>query len=211
METWEIVFTSILGSFSLVVVLSYLSKSLVTQWLTKDIEFYKKELKLESDKAIEELKYTLQMQAFEHQVRFNYIHETRAKVIADLYSKIVVTQRDVEKFVVKWSSDQKPFFEIAQKIDELRLFFSEHRIYFEADLSDQIEELIQIIWTPVVDIHVYVKVDNPNAHKEKWEALKRAVKSIESNGTISSVRKNLEDEFRNLIGVGKQNGHPTTP
>jgi hypothetical protein len=74
MSPLEIILASIGGSATLVAVLGWLAKSLVSNLLDKDIASFR---------------YELEKLALEHNVRFSTLHERRDVVIATLYSEIV--------------------------------------------------------------------------------------------------------------------------
>jgi len=113
------------GSAVLLAVLGWLARSLIVHLLAKDIETFKANLQLESqrelaqlksslDKDIEafktnlqlesqreltHLKSTLELSAFEHQTRFSRLHEKRAEIIGNLYGKTVDLHKSVSDFV----------------------------------------------------------------------------------------------------------------
>jgi len=68
---------------------AWLIRTVLKDRLAPDAEEFKAKLKADGDMEIEKLKNSLQMVAFEHQVRFSKLHETRAEVIADLYKRLV--------------------------------------------------------------------------------------------------------------------------
>jgi len=72
----------------------WLLKTGLTAWIEKDTEAFKARLKADADTEIERLKNSLQMAATEHQVRFSKMHEKRAKVIEDVYTKLTDAYRD---------------------------------------------------------------------------------------------------------------------
>src|SRR5690606_27647479 len=99
MAAWQTIVLALGGNLALVAVLGWLSKSLISQLLAKDIESFKIALKSESESASEKLRHELEKAMIEHQVRFSKLHEKRAEVIAELYSLLVQAYWDLQSFV----------------------------------------------------------------------------------------------------------------
>lgn len=89
----QIIF-ELLRSLSIAAVVSggmaWLTKSVISHFLSRKIEAYKEaykiELKRESDKEIEEVKSRLQIVALERQIVFSRLHEKRAEIVAETYA-----------------------------------------------------------------------------------------------------------------------------
>jgi len=87
---WNDIFQTILqalgGVTILVAALMWISKSLLTNLLSKDVEKFKSELQASSQKNIESLKTNLQIEAQRHAVEYSSLHLRRAELISELYS-----------------------------------------------------------------------------------------------------------------------------
>lgn len=79
----------------LVAALTWLSKTLLTAFLSKDLERFKSDLQASSQINIESFKATLQLEAQRHAVTYANLHSKRAEFIAELYSRIVELERGV--------------------------------------------------------------------------------------------------------------------
>ncbi|HVS87554.1 MAG TPA: hypothetical protein VHF01_04965 [Candidatus Acidoferrum sp.] len=78
-----------IGKFAVVTgLLAWLTRSIVTQLLARDLEKYKLELTAAHSAEVERLKADLRAAAFEHETRFSQLHEERGKVIAELYKQL---------------------------------------------------------------------------------------------------------------------------
>lgn len=82
----EIIIASVSGSAVLMGAVAWLIRSLVVHVLSEDLESFKTKL---------------QSAALEHQVRFTRLHENRASIIAELYSKLVALHDSASSFV-RW-------------------------------------------------------------------------------------------------------------
>src|SRR5580658_2945735 len=92
MELWKVVLVSVGGNAMLLLAVAFLGKSLIGNFLAKDLEKFKGDL---------------QLAAVEHQIRFSRLHDKRATVLADLYKLLVVAAWETESFVspVQWAGE----------------------------------------------------------------------------------------------------------
>jgi hypothetical protein len=145
MNPWREILLALGGNATLLLVLAFLSRSLLQTWLTKDIKKFetdlkgkadselerlKAELKAEGDVSIEQLKGRLQLAATEHEVRFSNLHQKRAEVIADLYQRLVKVSLAGERFVYQLSLSNEEYLETLDRIQEFATFYETNRIYF---------------------------------------------------------------------------------
>ena len=101
MITLEQILLMVFGGAGLQLGLAYLAKSLISQWLTKDIESYKAKVKAAGDLTVEQTKAALAMTALEHQVRYSKLHERRAEVPAELYRLLVEAHNKAHQYAVQ--------------------------------------------------------------------------------------------------------------
>lgn len=86
---WQDLLTTLGGTAILVAALAWLSKSLLSSLLSKDIEKFKSDLQAASQKSIESFKADLQIEAQRRAVEFSTLHAKRADLVAAIYSRIV--------------------------------------------------------------------------------------------------------------------------
>jgi len=82
---WEIIVNTLGGTAILVSAMAWLARSLIGQYLNKDIERFKSDLKANSDKEVESLKAELKLEIDKASFQFNTLHFKRAEVMAKLY------------------------------------------------------------------------------------------------------------------------------
>lgn len=83
------------GMAILVAALAWLSKTLLTAFLSKDLERFKSDLQASSQISVESFKASLQLEAQRHAVTYSALHSKRAELVAELYSRIVELYRGV--------------------------------------------------------------------------------------------------------------------
>jgi hypothetical protein len=116
---------------ALLLVIAFLGRSLVGNFLTKDIEKFKGDL---------------QVAAIEHQIRFSKLHEKRAQVLADLYKLLVVATWETESFASPMEFSGEPdkgqkFRQALEAITAYFRFFDQHRIYLPEELCTSLQAL----------------------------------------------------------------------
>jgi hypothetical protein len=85
---WEPVIQTLGGTAILVAVTAWLARSLIGQYLNKDIERFKSDLQAKSDREIESLKAELKLEIDKASFQFNTLHLKRAEVMAKLYEML---------------------------------------------------------------------------------------------------------------------------
>lgn len=70
------------GMAILVAALAWLSKTLLTAFLSKDLERFKSDLQASSQISIESYKASLQLEAQRHAVTYSALHSKRAELVA---------------------------------------------------------------------------------------------------------------------------------
>jgi hypothetical protein len=86
---WEEVIKTLGGTAILVAALAWLSKSLLTNFLSKNVEQFKSELQASSQRSIESFKASLQIEAHRNAVEYTALHAKRAELISELYARCV--------------------------------------------------------------------------------------------------------------------------
>jgi hypothetical protein len=206
MELWQSLLVAVGGNAALLAVIAYLGRSLIGQFLTKDVEEFKVKLKAESDIAIERLRAELHRTSMEHQVRFSRLHDERAVVLARLHKLLVAAVQKVQSFASFGELPGEP--DKLQKYDTAMMaitnyfgYFDRHRIYLPADLCDALEALAHKLRVPTGKFGFYVRMKDPTgtAKAEMHRAWDAAWQSAEDD--VPVLRAAIENEMRKLLGV----------
>ena len=80
------------GSAMLVAAVAWLARSIIDQFLSKDLERFKSELASASSLSAERTRHELALAAQEKGLLLTKLHEKRAQVIAELYGLLVEAQ-----------------------------------------------------------------------------------------------------------------------
>jgi hypothetical protein len=184
---WEEILKFLGGSTILLAAVAWVIKTLSKQLLSKDIERFKSELKLET---------------ITHQVRFTKLHEQQAEIIRSLYSKIVELDHAAMGLNImvergsEWGALKKQADDFFDKICDLRRFISFNGIYFSDELVKKICELNFNLCPEVLGIYR----DYTEEDKECFLAkLKENLPGLKEYN--SEIKVALESDFRELLGV----------
>jgi hypothetical protein len=185
---------------------AWLVKTALTSKLTQETEAFKARLKADGDVEIEKLRHSLEKLAVEHQVRFASLHADRAKVIADLYARLVDAEREGDRFVkVEVWDDQRrrEAYEATElKLVDLFFFVEKNRIYLPEPVCDLLTSFILAIRSNAISMNVYVRIEpttiNQTLIEERAKVLKQVFESFQDK--IPAARKALEAEFRTILG-----------
>lgn len=205
MEKYMMNILSSMGTFAIIVAaLTWLARSLFSQYLSRDIEKFKAKLQLESQRELAQIQSSLGIAAFEHQIRFSQLHEKRATIISELYGAIVELHKSVDNFIrfLASSSSEKRnsnLQKIWEAADRFKVLFEKNRIFFSEKICEKIENLNESMSKPISEIVIHLEVSrqqNWDVLGKTWgEAQKRLVEEI------PIIKTELETDFRRLLGV----------
>ena len=133
----------------------------------------------------------------EHQIRFSKLHEKRAEVISELYSRLYDYHWAVCAFLRDFHGTE-PSEQDSKKIDDKSYKFSDyfhkHRIFFNEDLCSKIDKIIPILYSAYVPIE---RRDSKDNHlEEDWSKCAEIVQR-----QYPKIKESLESDFRKILGV----------
>src|SRR5437660_9069332 len=99
MTTWQVLLTTLGGGSAILAAAAWLIRTALNHALDRDTEAFKARLKADADIETEKLRSSLQMVAYEHQIRFSNLHAKRAEVIAEIYCQMVEVEQHGQRFV----------------------------------------------------------------------------------------------------------------
>jgi len=138
---------TILGGTAIAVAaLAWLAKSLVTHFLSKDIEKHKNDLAAQSALELDKLRAEFTRQALEHEVRFRRVDEKVAEHLAEIYQRLFRLYESVSSLVkiLEWSNEPSKEDKLNATAEANRAFwdhFLPKRIYVPPKLYERIREV----------------------------------------------------------------------
>jgi len=207
--------TFAIGSFAVLLALRLLAPHLLSLNLERyraelkassdrDLEGYKAELKVRHEMEMERLRTDLQQITFQQETTFAKLHEKRAEIIAELYSRLLKFQRSVGALLNPVSAHSPNLQQREQRaVDAGNLFleyYSQNRIYFDESLCSQLNDFLEIMSNAHL-AHALYPVTDPNP-TESWEERCKAWDTL--NGQAPAIRREIERSFRQLLGLTVQ-------
>lgn len=190
-----------IGTISVVSVIGYITKSIFNNYLDKRVELYKNELLREN----ENFRAELERKNTEHQIKFSTLHADRINAIKTLHSsfaelrqELIKYNKDTEKHNLDY--EQNPVF---LKMNEVHNIFIVNKIYFSEELAKKIEAFVGT-FSVTASLAVFF-----SKNRDKWLLVRKTEpeKELQQKEFIdlldeSKILLELENEFRNIIGVG---------
>lgn len=184
---WTVILSSLVASSTLFAALAWLTRSLTTHFLSRDIERFKA---------------TLQLSTLEHQIRFGRLHEKQATLVAELYEKLQRLRKGSRSLCYHVDMSTSEVNKSGQKLAGLYLdaknFFEIHQIYFSEEICAKM--------TSIIDLSAEISDEYLLGHiKEEESGKNESVLKVIENQTesLENLLKQLGNEFRKLLGVPK--------
>lgn len=203
----------ILGTATILVgAVAWVVRSLAAHVLSRDVESFKERLRAESEAELERLRHSLRMIAAEHEKRAEILHQRRAEVIAELYSRLKRFVNAAGSFAsyAEWkgepSKEEKAAI-LGDKAAQFHEYYSENRIFF----SENVCQKVDAVWEKVHSVSVryrvrlaYAKDGDGRADSRVDEAWDEAWSAMKDE--VPALVRAVEDEFRALLGVADDEG-----
>lgn len=200
---WRVLLTTLGGGTAILGAVAWLIRTVLNHALTRDAEAFKARLKADTDIEAEKLKSSLQIVAFEHQIRFSSLHAKRAEVIAEIYSQMVEVEQHGKRFVyvdVFDQTRQQAYSETMKRLVEFFFFLEKRRIYLPESICTLMQKFVDTIRRHVIRTNIYEPIEQPSSQKvleEKIKVIQEVSDAFE--GAIPAARAELEKEFRRLL------------
>jgi hypothetical protein len=200
------IITAIGGSAVLFGAMAWLVRSAINHFLSKDLEKFKLNLQRETQQELMRLQSSLQLVALEHQIRFSKLHERRAQIIAELYSRVVELYRAASTFVRLYQSldeakNRENIKSLWTAADKFINYFDKHRIYFNENTCTTIDSFNEALSKACSNLIFFIQdasaLNLTSGHI--WNEWSKAMTLME--GDVPKIRKSLEGSFREILGV----------
>lgn len=183
-----------LGALSIVATLiGYLGKQAIQQYFEKELQAFQSKLDREM-------------------IRFSGLHEKRGEVISTFYARLTEFDEDMRALVDPMSlrgeaSREEKIEQAAESGEAFRQYYKEHKIYFPPEVCETMESLLDKYRDMFHDFSVR-KIHDPSAPNSGSEDIKEWTENWKSltEDEIPDIRADLEDHFRELLGVEADTG-----
>jgi len=161
--------------------------------------------KLYLDAQMERQRARLQAEAFERETRFAKLHEKRAEVVAEVYSRLVRTHSHFKSMTSPFEFAGGPSKQEIMKIavesaNSFATYFQEHRIFLEAELYAALDGFDRKLSEAFGSFHRSQDSERAAFYAAKgldeWDKARKVV-----TDEIPELEKAIEQSFRKLLGV----------
>jgi hypothetical protein len=152
-KAWLTALGSEVAKLSTIEQLTQLTES-VKKDFSEQIEAYKSKLNEELTLGIEPLKSELAKSNITHQIQFGFLHQERAKVILELYKKLI----ELHSAMVDWTNFMHPVVEDGEKesqertkraniaLHDFKNFYLLNRLFFSKTFCIYIDDVFKEYW-----------------------------------------------------------------
>jgi len=140
-----------------IVVLGFLGRSALNQYLARRLEDHRADLSAVADREIEKLKAELRRITYEHEVVFGKLHSERAEVLKLLYAKALLAATAARSFASGKDVREGHDFQASQEtinaaFDDFYQAVFQNRIFLPEALCAKILDLLEDIREPASNI-----------------------------------------------------------
>lgn len=152
----QIAFGALGGTAACLGILRFFGRGIVNHWLEKDLSRYREQLKRESDTELESLKHALRMASDEHSILLTRLQERRAKIIGELYERLVNTEYAIRVYATVGDDEKENRFKEAwnTQFDTLQ-FVDRKAVWLPKTCCDKIATFTQILRASLSQMHVH--------------------------------------------------------
>lgn len=214
---------SYLGSLAVIVAaITYLLKTLLKQFLDRDLEKHKDHLAVERERvaaervrdleafrgqllqSLESYKAQLQFANKEQEIRFAKLHEKRAMLLTELYEQLedLGTRTNQVTAYIMREGIQDQENEVREVLDQgarLASYFKKNKLYFSTELARQIENIIAKLSSPSDTNLLRALATDPSSYGQSVRHGVMAWRS-EFRPIQEEALRTIEREFRVLLG-----------
>jgi len=195
-----------LGIFGIIVAaVAWLARTLISYFLSRDIENHKRTLESIFERNLEAFKAQLLIQIKEHEIRFSKLHEKRAEVLQDFYIKLDAIDALILGTFVDFSDwkkidSEKLLKNVQDAIDcitSAENIFRKNKLYFSASLCEKVDRFFSSMNEPLE--HVYLELKGGSySEDELRQYLNRVMSEL---GYMLTIKSEIEEKFRVLLGA----------
>jgi len=205
METLFKIFEIVFAPTAIVAGIVYLLRKYLDTHFTKELEKFKSNLQSESERSKIEFQTSLEAKLFEFQTKFSVFHAKQAEIVAEFYKQFADVYSEISRLTaplqfedgIPLKNKKKKAFDL---FNELAVFFSRNRIYFNEDLCVKISSVLKLMQSALIEFdvaHIYgmqgsesYKRDDTNKWHEAWKTV---------DEKIPPLLRELEVYFRAIL------------
>lgn len=187
----------------------------VKKEFNEKIEDYKSRLSEELTLKIEPLKSELAKNNITHQIQFGFLHQERAKVIIELYKKLI----ELHSAMVDWTAFLHPIIEDGEREDQerakranialndFRNFYVLNKLFFTKSFCSHIDDVFKEYWEKGWDFGFkQERLRSGQLDREFWGEYSKDMSKIskELSENLPLRISEIETKFRQILKVEEE-------
>lgn len=139
----------------------------------------------------------------EQEIRFSKLHERRAEVIEEVYTKIVKLEIALENYIHGITDNPQTAKEKAKKaLRKFKNFYDKKKIFFKKEIIELLEETFKEAGLAINNKDSSSQIYPTSSDQAKDEIIQNLSSARYSVfKTIPGLKQELDKEFRELLGV----------
>jgi hypothetical protein len=202
------VWAAITANTLVLAVLGFLAKSLISQFLEKDVAKFKSNIEETAKSEIEKYKSELEIERIKLQIAYGGIFEKQADVITEIYKKIVDFENKVQSAITPTDDRAKCFIDFIDSYRNLFEYYELNRVLLPPYIESHFEKLRKSMYLGVIQHkRAEDRLNKPHLLREKDfdKIFEQQDKAYEIIDRLPIMKQELTDELRSLIGVNHTN------
>ncbi|VEL97632.1 hypothetical protein ALT761_02637 [Alteromonas sp. 76-1] len=184
-------------------ILAFLTKSIITHWLNKDVEAFKSQLAQDAAKSISSYQSALEKERIRLQISYGGIFEKQANVIVELFRLVTELEKTINDATFN-SSDQCDYYD--EFIDAWRAlvhYYDENRVLLPESVDVVMTNFHRNVAKGVQTYRSAEKyISRANISNEQIDKMfSRQDRALADLEQIPILKKELTEKLRSIIGV----------
>jgi len=203
----EIITTALISNALALMVLAFLSKSIIKHFLDKDISNFKTKIQLKANEQIEAYKSTLEIERLRLQISYGGIFEKQAEAILSLYKNLTELSKDANMAVHGSDTPTNRKILFRKSWDEFTALYYQLKILLPQDLDSKLKEFQEKILNIVFQnarIEQYLGRNLTDSEYDKFENKQNEIYTVFAE-EIPNLEKSLINKMRRVLGVQNSN------
>ena len=184
-------------------ILAFLTRSIITHYLNKDVAEHKIKLEFDTKNEIEKFKADLEKEKVRLQISYGGIFEKQANAIIEIHKLLVALERNFE-WVIHNTTNKEFFGAFIDSYKELFNYYELNRILLPENIEDNFEQLRNDMYSAVArnkTIETQLNRShllNDDDFEKLFDRQDKVYKIIDQ---LPGIKKELRSKLRNLIGT----------
>ena len=201
---YESVITAVLANGIALTVLGYLLKSLLGQYLSKDVAAFQARLEEKSNSTLEAYRAGLEKERIKLQIAYGGIFEKQANTILELFKLLSRLERQME-LAVHAESEGKEYSKFIEVWKTLIETYEENKILLTSEIETGFNNIVRSIFSSVQDYKLADDRIQNFGHRlseQQFDKLfDRQDKALEVMKQIPALKHDLVTKLRQIIGI----------